>query len=177
MTAPELPPDDKDWTWVLRERCPECGFDASTVDPAAVGPSLRRHVAAWRRVLGRADATRRRRPDRWSDIEYACHVRDVFTVFAARIDRMLAEAPARFEDWDQDAAAVEGRYAEADPAEVARELGVAADRLAAALARVDAGSWGRRGLRSNGSEFTVGSLTRYALHDLEHHLVDVGADL
>jgi hypothetical protein len=33
----------------------------------------------------------------------------------------------------------------------------------------------RRGLRSNGSEFTVRTLGQYFLHDLLHHLHDVAA--
>jgi hypothetical protein len=37
------------------------------------------------------------------------------------------------------------------------------------------GQWDRRGLRSNGSQFTVLTLGQYFLHDLAHHLVDVGA--
>jgi hypothetical protein len=35
------------------------------------------------------------------------------------------------------------------------------------------GAWGRPGRRSNGSTFTVESLGRYFLHDIEHHLHDV----
>jgi hypothetical protein len=31
-------------------------------------------------------------------------------------------------------------------------------------------------VRSNGDEFTVESLGRYHLHDVVHHLHDVGAD-
>ena len=34
-------------------------------------------------------------------------------------------------------------------------------------------SWHRRGVRSDGSEFTVESLGRYHLHDVVHHLHDV----
>lgn len=33
--------------------------------------------------------------------------------------------------------------------------------------------WERRGLRSNGSEFTVLTLAQYFLHDVVHHLHDV----
>jgi len=32
---------------------------------------------------------------------------------------------------------------------------------------------GRRGLRSNGSEFTIGSIALYHLHDAVHHAYDV----
>ena len=44
------------------------------------------------------------RPDEntWSVLEYACHVRDVFTLFDHRLGLMLTEDDARFEDWDQD---------------------------------------------------------------------------
>ena len=29
-----ITPDDKDWTWTLRERCPDCGFTAAEVTAA-----------------------------------------------------------------------------------------------------------------------------------------------
>ncbi|WP_229054996.1 DinB family protein [Aeromicrobium sp. Leaf350] len=172
-------PDDKDWTWVLREPCPECGFVAADVDPADVGPGIDAQVATWQAVVRRDAAAVRPRPERWSDLEYACHVRDVFTVFAGRIEQMLDEPEgsegARFANWDQDAAALEGDYAHADPTLVEDQLAREGERLAAALARVEGADWQRRGLRSNGSEFTTATLTQYLVHDLEHHRVDVGA--
>ncbi|MFT4189403.1 MAG: DinB family protein [Aeromicrobium sp.] len=174
-TDTAIEPDDKDWTWVLREPCQECGFDAAATDPASVGSGLAGQAAAWRRVLERPDARERRRPDRWSDLEYACHVRDVLTIFTGRFEQVLTEDPARFANWDQDVAAIEGDYAHADPASVAGEIDVEAARLAAVLARVDGADWERRALRSNGSEFTAATLAQYLQHDLAHHLVDVGA--
>ena len=39
LVDPAITPDDKDWTWTLRERCPDCGFLATDVAPAF--PSLR----------------------------------------------------------------------------------------------------------------------------------------
>ena len=172
---PAIVPDDKDWTWVLREPCAECGFVATGVDPTSVGPGTAGQVAVWQAVVLRDGAAERPRPDRWSDLEYACHVRDVFGVFAGRLEQMLAEDPAHFANWDQDAAAVEGDYAHATPAVVADELAREGERLAAVLARVDATDWQRRGVRSNGSEFTTATLVQYLLHDLEHHRFDVGA--
>ncbi len=35
--------------------------------------------------------------------------------------------------------------------------------------------WDLRGTRSNGSKFTVATLGIYLVHDIEHHLHDVGA--
>ena len=173
MTNDVIEPDDKDWTWVLHRPCPECAFVAADVDPATVGGRVGAHVVRWQKVLARPQVATRPDPGRWSDLEYACHVRDVFTVFAGRIDQMLAEDPARFANWDQDAAALENDYAHADPARVAHELGSEGRRLKGSLGRIGAGDWQRRGLRSNGSEFTTATLVQYLLHDLEHHLVDV----
>lgn len=173
MTSDVIEPDGKDWTWVLNEPCPECGFVADDVDPAVVGAVVGTHVERWTRVLARPDVAVRPQPDRWSDLEYACHVRDVCTVFAGRIDQMLVEDPAHFANWDQDAAALERDYAHADPTEVAAELASEARRLTDSLAHVGEGDWQRRGLRSNGSAFTTATLAQYLLHDLEHHLVDV----
>jgi SAM-dependent methyltransferase len=42
-----------------------------------------------------------------------------------------------------------------------------------ALAGAPEETWARRGLRSNGSEFTVDSIARYHLHDVLHHSHDV----
>lgn len=173
MTSDVIEPDDKDWTWVLREPCPECAFVAAEADPAGVAAVIGSHVERWHTVLARPDVAARPRPDRWSDLEYACHVRDVFTVFAGRIDQMLAEDPASFANWDQDAAALENDYARADPSTVARDLATEGERLATSLGQVGVDDWQRRGLRSNGSEFTTATLVQYLRHDLEHHLVDV----
>ncbi len=50
----------------------------------------------------------------------------------------------------------------------------AADDFADRLDGVTGAAWDRPGLRSNGSPFTVESLSRYILHDPVHHLWDVG---
>lgn len=130
-------------------------------------------IPRWRAVLRRPDAAQRPDDDTWSALEYACHVRDVFALFDQRLNLMLAEDGARFEDWDQDRTAVEKDYANAEPSEVARELAAEGHQAADAFARVREGDWGRRGLRSNGSEFTVLTLSQYFLHDVVHHLHDV----
>ena len=63
---------------------------------------------AWIAELARPDVRERPAPGVWSPIEYACHVRDVHAVFARRVARMIAEDDPQFENWDQDAAALEG---------------------------------------------------------------------
>ena len=86
---------------------------------------------------------------------------------------MVATDGARFANWDQDATAIEDRYAEQDPSKVADELAAAAKDAASVIEAVAGHTWQRRGIRSNGSEFTVASLAVYFLHDVDHHLYDV----
>lgn len=166
-------PDTKDWTWVVERRCTECGFDPADVDPLAVGDAVRATLPRWRAVLARPAVRRRPAPDVWSPLEYAAHVRDVFGVFDERLTLMLATDGVDFPDWDQDAAAIAGRYGEADPATVAAELTTAGDAAADRFDTVDAAQLERVGRRSNGSTFTVRTLGRYFLHDVAHHLHDV----
>jgi hypothetical protein len=166
-------PDAKDWTWVIERVCPECGFDASGVDRGDLAGRIGRTTKAWLDVLERPDV--RDRPDdaTWSPLEYACHVRDVHRVYAGRVGRMLAEDAPHYENWDQDETAVEDRYAEQNPAVVGDELASAAEELGAIFAGVEGDGWARTGRRSDGASFTVDSIGRYYLHDIEHHLWDV----
>jgi hypothetical protein len=127
----------------------------------------------WRAVLRRPDVAERPDEDTWSALEYACHVRDVFSLFDQRLNLMLDTDNARFENWDQDRTAVEKDYANADPAVVSAELTAEGQQIAESFAGVREADWGRKGLRSNGSEFTVLTLAQYFLHDVVHHLHDV----
>jgi hypothetical protein len=169
-------PDDKDWTWTLRERCPDCGFTAASVAPADIAGLVTSFTDPWPAVLRRADAGRRPSPSTWSPLEYACHVRDVCRLFEERLHLMLSQESPTFANWDQDETAVTDRYGEQDPDVVAREVTAAGSSVAAAYAQVPDDGWGRTGIRSDGSEFTVLTLGQYGLHDLRHHLGDVGVD-
>ncbi|KIS27757.1 methyltransferase type 12 [Arthrobacter sp. SPG23] len=168
-------PDEKDWTWVLTRVCPECGFDASTVTPATVPGSVTNMLPRWRAALRRPDVAERPDDATWSVLEYASHVRDVFSLFDHRLNMMLSEDNARFENWDQDKTAVEQDYANADPAVVSVELTSEGEQIAGSFAAVHEDEWGRKGFRSNGSEFTVMTLAQYFLHDVVHHLHDIDA--
>ncbi|WP_331087856.1 DinB family protein [Actinophytocola sp.] len=165
-----LTPDTKDWTWVLDRPCPECGFDARNLAREDVAGMLRRNAAAWPAVLG-TDATRRPRPDKWSPLEYACHVRDVCRVYAERLHLMRTQDDPHYPNWDQDATAVRDRYADQDPPAVAEELLAAAAALADAFDQVT--DWTRTGNRGDGAHFTIETFARYLIHDPVHHLYDV----
>ena len=125
-------------------------------------------------MLARDDVASRPATGVWSPLEYACHVRDVCRVFGGRLQLMLEQDDPAFPDWDQDETAVQERYGAQDPSVVRHELAAAADEVAARFRSVEPDQWTRRGTRSNGSVFTVESIGQYFLHDLAHHLVDVG---
>jgi DinB superfamily len=168
-------PDDKDWTWVLERPCPECGFDAATVPPESVAALLRANAAVWARLLEQPDDAVRRRPaeDRWSLLEYGCHVRDVCVLYHERLDLMLQQDDPLYPNWDQDAAAAVARYGEQDPRVVSVQLQEAAAGLADAFDGVRGDQWLRPGRRGDGARFSVAGFSRYLLHDPVHHVYDV----
>ena len=166
-------PDTKDWTWVLAEPCPDCGFDATTVGPTDVAGLIRRDADQWPTRLSDANATARPSPGTWSVLEYGCHVRDVHRIFGDRVHLMLTEDDPSFPNWDQDETALTDDYPSQRPSAVAEELQHAAAAIADAYDSVTDGAWSRRGLRSNGSEFTIASIALYHLHDIVHHAWDV----
>ena len=171
----QIVPDTKDWTWTLQRPCPDCGFDAASVERSDIAPLTLASTAPWTAILERDDPRTRPAAGVWSPLEYGCHVRDVCRIFDVRVGLMLEQDAPRFANWDQDETAVAERYGEQDPTVVSGEVQEAAAGVAASFAGVRDDQWARTGLRSDGSEFTVLTLGQYFLHDLAHHLVDVGA--
>jgi hypothetical protein len=172
-------PDTKDWTWVLERPCPECGFDSASVGRDTIALLIRTNAQAWRPILAEPPTLlcRRARDDRWSPLEYACHVRDVFRLYDERLKLMLTLDNPTYPNWDQDRTAVDEDYSDQDPAAVASQLVSAADALAATFDTVEGAAWNRRGRRSDGANFTVDTFARYLIHDPIHHLQDVASDL
>jgi DinB superfamily len=169
-----IAPDTKDWTWVLRRPCPECGLDTQSFARDAVAGMIRSNAAAWRDVLAQPDgACQRPAPGTWSALEYGCHVRDVLRLYDRRLEMMLTQDGPQYPNWDQDATAVADRYGEQGPATVAAELMQAAATIAAHFDTLLPGQWQRTGTRSDGAHFTVESFARYFIHDPVHHLYDV----
>ena len=170
-----IEPETKDWTWVLDETCHECGFDTRTIAGTDVPALVRENAAVWPGVLARPDARQRPDDSTWSPLEYACHVRDVYRLFAVRLNLMLTADDPLFPNWDQDETAVAERYGEQDPATVAVELVAAGEAVAADFDAVRGDQWQRTGRRSDGAVFTVESFARYFVHDSIHHVHDVTA--
>ena len=158
---------------MLRRPCPECGLDASSLEREDIPAMIRANAAAWQAPLDAPDAVRRPRPDKWSALEYGCHVRDVLKLYDYRLSLMLTEDNPLYPNWDQDETAIADRYDTQDPATVAGELAAAADAIAARFSALTDAQWERPGRRSDGAVFTVDTFARYFMHDPVHHLYDV----
>lgn len=170
-----IEPDTKDWTWAAERPCGDCGFDPATIATADVAPLLRRTAERWVSFLDEQGESVRTRPDdsTWAPIEYAAHVRDVIRIYDDRLRLMVETDDPLYQNWDQDKTAVDEGYLDQDPAGISRDIASEGPALADRFAGVT--DWQRPGRRSDGARFTTESFARYFLHDLLHHLRDVGA--
>ena len=124
------------------------------------------------------DALARAHPldDTWSALEYACHVRDVLRIQRERMQRALVEDDFAPESMRRDERAIEERYNEQGPAEVADELAAHADALAADVSGLSESDFART-MTYFYPEKAVRPLTwvvQHTVHECEHHLLDVG---
>ncbi len=162
---------------MLVEPCQECGYDVRDLDEAELGPLIASVGRTWQALLdGLADdplVSVRPEPLVWSPVEYGEHVRDVLSLFTLRARRILEEDDPLFADWDPDITAAEVPYGQQAPAVVGAAIAANADVLASLFEGASAADLARPGRRSDGSVFTLGSLGRYMLHDLVHHVYDV----
>jgi hypothetical protein len=165
--------------------CEECGFVPLDHDPADLPDAIRGLGRRYRAPLTRflpgetPDTIVRARPaaDRWSALEYACHARDVLSVFNRRVLLMVAEDRPELGWWDHESAAEDEAYNAQDPTEVADALDRNAQAFAETLEAVPGDGWPREGLRRSGEVFTVLGAGRFVLHEGHHHLLDVGRSL
>jgi hypothetical protein len=178
-------PDARPWADQQSEPCEECGFvpldhDAADLPDAIRGLGRRYRMPLTRFLPGEDPDTivrTRPAPDRWSALEYACHARDVLSVFNGRVLLMVAEERPALGWWDHEAAADDEAYNGQDPVEVADALDRNARTFAETLEAVPAAGWSREGVRRTGELFTVLGAGRFVLHEGHHHLLDIGRSL
>ena len=125
-------------------------------------------------MLSRSDVAQRPDDATWSPLEYGAHVRDVLELFRERLHLMVQTDGVAFDNWDQDVTSVAKEYHSESPTRVLQQLVDEAALTARAFREIPDAAMDHRGVRSNGSAFTVRSLSAYFLHDLVHHLDDVG---
>jgi uncharacterized damage-inducible protein DinB len=136
-------------------------FEKLASAPAALAAALK----------GVPDDLLRRRPEagRWSMIENAAHARDIERVYQGRFSRMAFGDRPAFWMLDNDRVADALKYAEADPADVAKEFRRLREDTIALLFALPHEAWKRTGLHPTKGELTIEQLAaRLADHDEGH---------
>lgn len=161
------------------DRCDTCRFDYADVHRAEVAGRLRTLVAALVAELHRADrdglARQRPRPQTWSALEYACHVRDVLDVQRERVAITQRDAAPVFASMRRDERAIEERYNDQEIAAVATQLDCAAAAFVSATADLDDDGWARGGIYPwpTPTRRDVLWIARHTIHEVLHHVGDV----
>ncbi len=154
--------------------CEACEIDfaqVSVADAVAVIGSLPGRV---RETVSAAPAEVRRlrpRADRWSVIEYVCHLRDVYATYTIRLHRARTEHEPVLEPMLNDLRARRFRYNERSVDAVLDELGATAAGFCEEVARME--QWDRLVTRLPGEHRTARWLVRQAMHEGQHHLDDI----
>ena len=169
------------------EQCDECGFVWDMAVSAELPSRIAEATAPFRRVLlpldrpvGWAETVRTRpRPDVWSPLEYACHVRDVIFVQRDRFYRGLVEDEPAYEPMYREERATLGAYANQDVAEVVTELEIAANLMARAIAAVTTTQLERTCVYAYPTVTvrTLRWLGAQTLHEMVHHWRDIAGVL
>ena len=164
--------------------CEECGYEYASEDEASIPERLRtlgrRYGAPLSRFLPGEDgpALLRAHPieGSWSALEYACHVRDVLEVQLGRVELALAEDRPTLEPMRREERVVELAYNEQDPGEVALTITANGDALAGAFDGLTPEQWERLVVYSYPapSERSLRWVGQHTVHELHHHLLDVG---
>ncbi|MGB8407098.1 MAG: DinB family protein [Mycobacterium sp.] len=164
------------------DQCAECGFRYDLSTAAQAGNHIRGDVAALARLLTNTDRQaliERTISDRWSALEYGCHVRDVMLVQRERVLlARRAETPS-VEPMGREERVTHDAYREQDPIDVADELTMAARLLTNVFDRLTSEDWELRLVYNwpDASERTLRWVAVHTLHDVHHHLLDVQRQL
>lgn len=161
--------------------CAQCGFDYDSLERADVPRALESIGEEFRSALsgsGSLEVLRRRpRPEVWSALEYACHVRDVFLWQRDRLYLALAEDRPRFVRMYRDERVVLARYNQQEPQVVANQVALAGQLIAQAFADLEGAAWERRFIYNwpEPHERNIAWLAAHTVHEGRHHLRDFGA--
>jgi hypothetical protein len=163
------------------ERCEECGFDYDLGRAPLAGAAVIEGASQLARILaGGGDELRARlQPERWSPLEYGCHLRDVLLVQRERVLLARRESRPELQPMGRDERVDHDGYAEQQPGDVARQLRDAAQLLANVLSRLGDGDWQRTVIYSYPApeERSLRWVATHTLHEVRHHLLDVEGQL
>lgn len=165
----------------MTEPCAGCNFTYDLRRAAAAGDDLRA-LATEAVVLlsnNKIDVRARPRPDVWSPLEYACHLRDVLLVQRERVLAARRTNGAECASMGREERAEHDGYNEQDPADVARQLADAAALFSNVLARFSADDWDRTVIYHypETHERSLRWVAVHTVHELQHHLLDIRRQL
>jgi hypothetical protein len=161
------------------QRCEQCGFVYDALPVVDVASRLRSSPDRFRKALAGADpaASRRRpQPGVWSAVEYACHVRDVLLVQRDRAVRVQVEDRPDLPRMHRDERVELCGYGAHELQAVLNQLSTAAELCALVFELVDPDRWTRPLLHNwpETAEHDLAWLGRHTVHEVEHHLGDIG---
>lgn len=178
---PERRPSTARPTVCAVDRCEECGFAYDLDEARAAAESIREGVAALADVVesGGDLVTSRSDPERWSPLEYACHVRDVLLVQRERVLRARREEAPTFAPMGRDERVEHDGYADQAPDDVARQLRDAALLLGGILDRLEPDEWERTVVYNYPApwERSLRWVAVHTVHEVRHHLGDAREQL
>lgn len=160
------------------ETCGICGFDSRMFTHDDVMGTLRA-VVPWYELLTEHvdDAILHARPAAgvWSAIEYAEHMADVLNLLAFGVEWMVDEDDPLFPSFP---AEPPGPAIATTPlADVMAKLDDGATTMQRAARRITSTTASRTARVGDGSVLTAAWIERHAVHDLLHHLHDIGRNL
>jgi S-DNA-T family DNA segregation ATPase FtsK/SpoIIIE len=159
------------------DSCVECGFTSLELPRDQVAAALVARAGDMAARLGApsGDLTAHRRPDEWSPLEYACHVRDVLCMQRDRVFVALVEDEPSFKPMYREQRVGFDRYNEQRPDAVAAQLGMAAAMAAHTFSRLSSVQWGRPLVYGypGPERHDVEWVAHHTLHEVVHHLADI----
>ena len=157
------------------ERCDVCGFEWDAVDPEDISGRVRSATSSFARTLLASPVESSIRPseDRWSALEYGCHVRDVLFNLRDRLIFGAVDDEPVCHPMHGTPRVQLGLYSSDTPTVAAGDLDVAGELFARTWDTLDVELRQRRLVYS----LLVGPraltwVAAQALHETEHHLDD-----
>jgi hypothetical protein len=164
----------------FHEICDECGFHGGTLDLSAAVARLRALPDRWSEVMSQDEERLRARPepDTWCAVEYAQHVINAIASieWGARVF-----AAGRSPDWDELAedslpGVFEHDMHDCEQFEIAdtlESLGAVARSMATFAESLTPEEQVVNAVYSKDQVINTTAVIRHALHDAEHHLLDI----
>ena len=163
------------------EHCDECGFQYDLAQASDAAAAILAGSTEFATILsgGDADVRTRRATTVWSPLEYGCHLRDMLLVQRERVLVARRRHRPSFDPMGRDERGDHDGYAHQEPANVARQLTMAAQLFANDLERLGPNDWGRSVLYNypHRAERSLRWVAIHTIHEVRHHLLDVRRQL